>query len=209
VTVEIRYGFTFADLERIARRAARTSRAAWVGDLTARYEEAYGAVAEYLYSTDEPPTEHEILHAALRELADWGASNRSFRGLRPDRPVGAPHFWAYWEDLARNTPSPERRIIETTAVAQIMPMLSPGQREAIIALATHGDRPTAAAALGLSLASFSGRITAARARFRAWWHEGEAPSRPWGRDRGIDSSGGVMRTVRRRKYHAARAGASS
>jgi hypothetical protein len=84
---------------------------------------------------------------------------------------------------ARPASGPEDRVIERIALAQIWPCLRPAHREALLALAAHGDYGLAARALGKPYSTFKADISRARREFLKLWHEGEAPSRPWVRDR--------------------------
>jgi hypothetical protein len=112
-----------------------------------------------------------------------------------------PSFGLYWDSVARHTASHEDAVIERTALWQIWEQLSACEREALLALAIHDEYATAANALGLQYYTYCARVRRARKRFLELWHEGEAPSRPWGRDRrgahvcrsGNDSVMGVLR----------------
>jgi hypothetical protein len=73
-------------------------------------------------------------------------------------------------------------VVDHLALAQIWPQLSDLHREALTALATHGQYDLAAASLGVTYQVLILRIRRARAAFKQLWHEGETPSRQWGRD---------------------------
>jgi hypothetical protein len=61
--------------------------------------------------------------------------------------------------------------------------MRPANRDALAALAAHGDYRRAVGALGISYVASKSRISEGRREFLALWHDGEAPSRPWVRDR--------------------------
>src|SRR5207248_10593460 len=95
----------------------------------------------------------------------------------------SPAFVAFWESFVAPTPSCERAAVERLALRQILPALTDGQREAMAALAAHGDWAAAATALGMTSVAFRSQVSRGRLRFLALWHEGEVPSRVWGCDR--------------------------
>jgi hypothetical protein len=90
-----------------------------------------------------------------------------------------PSFVRYWAGAGAATPSPEGRIVEREALAQIWPTLTELERRAVLAFAAHGSAEVACVALGMTRRAFLSRLNAARARFRTWWHEGETPSVKW------------------------------
>lgn len=92
-------------------------------------------------------------------------------------------FERYWLDVAAPADSPEEKVTERLALAQIWPCLRPVNREALAALAAHEDYQRAAESLGISYKAFKSRISEGRREFLALWHDGEKPSRPWIRDR--------------------------
>jgi hypothetical protein len=102
---------------------------------------------------------------------------------RPAADATSTRFERYWRHVAAPDDGPEEKITERLALAQIWPHLRPVHREALAALAAHGDYQRAAQALGLPYATFKSRISTARREFLALWHDGETPSRPWVRDR--------------------------
>lgn len=84
---------------------------------------------------------------------------------------------------ASRAPSHDERVIDRTALWQIWSRLTEVDRSVLMALATHNDYELAAASLNKTYRTFITQIQSARKRFLALWHEGEAPSRVWGRDR--------------------------
>lgn len=200
---ELRHGYTLGDLQRVARSAAVTTRA-MAGDYDDRYGEAFAAAAEALYAAEQWPAEYVLFRAAQDALRDESRKNRSYRGCAY-RHEGwlengtGPNFVRYWSDVTAVTPSPEGRVVERLALAQILPMLTPRQREVVAALAAFDDHGAARDALG-GLDCYATHLTNARRRFLAWWHEGEVPSRPWGTDRRGSKS--RLRSVMRRRSKA-------
>ena len=66
---------------------------------------------------------------------------------------------------SRPTPSPEERVTDRVALAQIWPQLRPVHREVLAALAAHDDYGKAAAALGKSRKTFTTQVSQARRAF--------------------------------------------
>lgn len=210
----IRHGYTLADLHNLARLAVHTAGTA-AADWHERYDTAWSAIAEHLYTAEHWLPRHDLVRAG--QLAIYAAvdDTRHHHGYYRHKNIGAaagpcssPAFIRYWWDLcgALPTQSPEPGIVERAALAQILRLLTPRQQEALIALAVHDDYQTAADGLGMPYATFKGYVADGRRRFLGWWHEGEAPSRVWGCDRRAGSttgtrrrSGTAMAAVRRRK----------
>jgi hypothetical protein len=181
---ELRFGYTLDSLTRLAHHAARKKIMDGGTDLATKVDIAWGAIAEYLYAAEEPPTPPDLIHAGLAAIGRHRSSRRQFLGLATDGTDGTHRgFERYWSHFTAPTDSPEDKIIERLALAQIWPRLTRASREALVALATCGDYQQAADALGLSYRSYVSRISEARRQFLALWHDGEKPSRPWVRDR--------------------------
>ncbi|RKR92825.1 hypothetical protein BDK92_7307 [Micromonospora pisi] len=200
---ELRWGYTLADLQRVARSAAATTRA-MAGDYDDRYAEAFGAAAERLYEAEHWIPEHKLFQAAQDSLWTENRKTLSYRGAayRNDEGWGesgtGPNFVTYWTDVTRVTPSPENHIVDRLALAQILPTLTERQREVIGALAAFDDHALARAALG-DLSCYATHLANARRRFLSYWHEGEVPSRPWGTDRRGANASRLVTVMRKRK----------
>lgn len=213
---ELAHGYTLADLHGLARLAVHAA-GRMAGDWHDRYDTAWSAAAVALYEAEHWPPAHDLVHAG--RLAIWATvdDERHHAGYYKRKTIGAlagagssPAFQTYWLEFARTGQSPERRAVESLALAQIWPMLTPGQQRSLAALATFDDYQAAGAALGMSAVGFKSAISAARRRFLAAWHEGETPSRVWGYDRRAGTAAGTRRAggtamdaVRRRRKAAA------
>lgn len=179
------HGYTLRDIDQITRTAIQRRSAYSACDTDERYAAGWHAAVELLCTSTEPPTRHDLIRAA------WDSADHETRRTAEHRGVGRSRgdgsrsdgatvkFWAYWN---HTTPSPEAVIIERTALSQIWPRLTPGQQTVLQALAAHDDYDLAAAALGMTRATFYQAIHKARGRFLALWLEGETPRRGW-RDR--------------------------
>lgn len=179
---ELRFGFTLADLNRLATSA--TSHAGtYASDGADRYQAAWSAIAEHLYAADQPPTERDLWHAGRDAI--WAAIRDNQRTHGAPRAGGGgdmPQFVRYWFDHATVTPSCEERVVERLALAQIWPQLTDGHRAALAAYAAVGSMDGAASALGVSPTALSARLQRARRRCADLWHEHETASRNRRRD---------------------------
>ncbi|MBB2914901.1 hypothetical protein FHS43_006213 [Streptosporangium becharense] len=182
----LRWGYVVADLDRIARMALSRQVGLHTFEPAERYEIAWSAIALELYAAAERPTVGDLISAGWNAIAKTNADQARHHGRDRIRYKGTTRssFRKYWGDAASlHTSSPEGGIVERLALEQIWPMLTAGQQEALAALAVHGSVAAAAQALGKTSTAVHVIARAGRLRFKQWWHEGETPSRPWGRDR--------------------------
>lgn len=143
---------------------------------------AWHAVIEHLYASDQPPTPRDVMQAADRAVNQDVALADQFYGRNThDRYAGTKTkgFERYWWSTATTSPSPENKVTERLALAQIWPRLHPRHQQVLAALADHGDHGLAAASLGISRRLFTHQLSDARQAFLKHWHEGESPSRVW------------------------------
>lgn len=175
---ELRFGYTLTDVDRLARTANYTVWATAM-DIDDRNDAAWHGVVEALYAAEHWVPHYELVAAGQRAI--WRAleDNARHHGRRPDRAAETRRsFEAYWVDWTRfHSPSPEWSVIERTALYQVFPKLPTREREALLALATHGDYGTAAAAAGMSRSLLTVTLSHARRRFIALWLEGETPAK--------------------------------
>lgn len=179
---ELRFGFTLADLNRLATSA--TSHAGtYASDGADRYQTAWSAIAEHLYAADHPPTERDLWHAGRDAI--WAAIRDNQRTHGAPRAGGGgdmPQFVRYWFDHATVTPSCEERVVERLALAQIWPRLTDAHRAALAAYAAKGNAACAAKALKISDTAFNSRLQRARQTAADLWHEHETVARNRRRD---------------------------
>lgn len=199
---ELRHGYTLADLEHLARVAV--ARDFWNQGMhpADRFDLSFSAMAELLYASSEPPTANDLFNAASMAVRRQTQSDRSAHGIsNVDVYADAPNFWRYWWEQARHTSGPENPVVDRTALWQIFQTLAPRFQRVLLALATHDDHDKAAAALGITRATYNGNLSDARRAFYGLWHEGEQPSQLWVADRrgtkGIDVN--VMHSIVRRR----------
>lgn len=191
---ELRHGYTMADLHAIARLAVHTA-GTMAGNWHERYDTAWSAIAEHLYAAEHWPPRPDLVRAGQLAIYAVVTDERHHHGYYKHKTIGgtagpasSPKFLAYWCDwIASTAPSCESAVVERAALAQILPLLTPTQRAAVIALAVYDDYRKAAAALGMKYGTFTCHVADARNRFRQWWHEGETPVRKRTTDRRVGS----------------------
>lgn len=185
--LEVRHGYTLADLDAMARAATIADRSMAM-DLQDRRDIAWSAIAEALWTAETPPRRRELIGAGLGAI--YGAVREEKRhGGYADRAWesgygSAPGFSKYWYPL-RVVRSHEGRIVERAAVEQVLAALGAPYRDALIALAVRGDYRSAARALGITDPAFRARISRARRDALGYWFEGETPRRVRTSDRRV------------------------
>lgn len=186
---EVRHGYTLADIDHLTRLTLRMDRWHNAGDVTERRDAVWFAIVECLLTADTAPTRGELLRAGT-EGSDALVRGEMRTHGRCTQNVGQPMpmFYRYWNPT--HTPSPEPRVVEREALAQIWPQLRASEQRALSALAATGDYEKAAAAVGVAKGTFTVQISTARRRFLAAWHEHETPSRVWRTDRRVSSRTG-------------------
>ncbi|MFF0386847.1 hypothetical protein [Streptomyces sp. NPDC004286] len=195
------HGYTLDDLHHISRHVVHSDRWHTAGDIEDRYDAAWHAIVEHLLTATEPPTRQDLFQAGRRGRDQSVRQRLQAHGFNHHQPSTGtrPRFEGYWFSTAAHTPSPEDRIVDRHALAQIWPRLTPRQQEALTALATTGDYQRAAALLRVKPGTFNVLVSKARRRFLALWHEGEQPSRMWGTDRRIGTRAATAPAVTRRR----------
>jgi len=165
----LRFGFTCGHLEALAWGAVWRHTPSRGLDVSDRFEAAWGAAVEHVYSAAEPPSPLDLTGAGLagldrlrkRGLHERGYLRRNRDGSDPAaQAVPAGSFYRYWTTPA--PPTPEDVAVDRTALAQVMARLEPAHAEALLALAEHGDYEAAAAALKLSQTAFNARVRRGR-----------------------------------------------
>ncbi|MFP8944738.1 hypothetical protein ACLIYM_25345 [Streptomyces fenghuangensis] len=200
----IRWGWTLADLDLLARAVVSNNRTWWpAGDRDDQYAAAWHGIVEHLYTADEEPKRAELMEAGRRALAADVKATMRHHGTRRDTRNDGSRYAVYWQWAGRTIPSPENRIVERLALEQILPALTPRQIAAVQALAAAGDYEEAARLFG-SQTGLKSQLMHGRRRFRELWHEGETPSAHWGVDRragtvrGTVGNGSAVARIRRR-----------
>lgn len=185
--VLLRHGYTLARVNKLATAAVVRDVFHQSLPWSDRLELAWSAIVEHLYAVQEPPNGNELIRTAWYAMQahaedEWRTHGVSRSGII-DGQSSMVNYWRYWWPQTRNTPGPERRVVERTALAQIWGRLLPSHRRLLAALAAHDDYGLAAASLGKSRATFTTQLSQARREFFALWHEGEKPAGMWGMDR--------------------------
>jgi hypothetical protein len=140
----LRFGYNLADVDRLARMSLGRVWGIHL-DYSTRYELAWEAVAERLYAApgDEPPGPSDLIRAGQDAIAAHVNSEQQQHGYDRATGGGMPRWAAYWHGQ-RPVREPEAGLIERLALWQVWPELTPGQRQAFLALAACGTRTAAA-----------------------------------------------------------------
>jgi hypothetical protein len=208
---ELRHGYTLSQVTALSVFAVRRQLWHQAADFDERLEVAWHAIIEQIYSSEQPPLVRDVVRAGWQAIGDHARQDDRFYGRDShDRYASTTAgFERYWWTAARPTSGPEDRVTDRVALTQIWPRLRPLHRDVLAALAAHGDNGLAADALGKSRKTFTTELGQARREFLALWHEGEAPSRPWGQDRrtvnGRDQHPVTYRIIVRERRRARRA----
>lgn len=184
MTGDALHGYSLADLERIALHVVRINMHWWpAGDRRDQLDTAWEGIAGHLCAAVERPSERDLFEAGRDALAREVRDTMRHRGERRDGTNDGTKFAVYWHWHARSIPSPEGALAERVALRQILDALTPRQREALGALALHGDYWKAAASLGIEPQTFRALLGRARGEFFRLWFEGEKPPKVRGTDR--------------------------
>lgn len=178
-TATLVHGYTMADLERAARISSWKAPAR---DLPQRdrYDTAWSAMAELLYSSNTPPTFHDLLDAGRNAIVRESKKHWHHHGWDSQTREPSPSFQTYWgATISRHgnrwpgdfTDSTLERI----ALPQVLALLDDRQYQVISALAVHGTNAAAAKAIGMHVATFGLHLREARRRVLEAWL---APDRP-------------------------------
>jgi hypothetical protein len=159
-------------------------------DWTERRDIAWSAIAEHLCAATEPPHRQELIRVgwqAIYQVIRDGQRQRGYSegydGYSSSTPT-MPRFVQFWGPGV--THSHEERIVERVATQQVMAALAnPTYRDAVVALAVHGDYEAAARSLAISYTALTVRLSVARRQFLERWHQGETPYRPRRTDRRV------------------------
>lgn len=186
---EVKHGYTLRDLEQMTRAAVIADRS-MASDIQDRKDTAWSAIAEQLCTSEEPPGRQELIRVGWQAIYRDARKTYRQRG-RPDvaweyDEAVRPRFAQYWRDFLV-TPSHEGRVVEHIAVGQVLQILTPIYRDAIVALAVHGNYRLAAESLGIKDKAFQMRIITVRRQLLARWFEGETPRKVRRTDRRVGS----------------------
>lgn len=175
--VPVRFGYTLADIDALARMAMRRSIGWSLLDEIGRYQACYDGVTDLLFTADDdaPPTERDLIESGWSSLARAYKAQRHDRGLtdNPEVPHG-PRFAAYWIGQGGATTHADATV-ERLAAHQVVEALDAAQREVLAAMAAYGTRGDAAHGLGLKVETFGAQLRRAREQALLLWFDHETP----------------------------------
>jgi hypothetical protein len=192
---EVKYGYTLRDLDQMTHAAMIADRSMAM-DYADRRDIAWSAIAEALCEAPHWPRRSSLIQAgwqaiyrAVREeYRQHGYADRAASSGH----ASAPRFAQFWYSPV--AAGHEERIVERIAVGEIVATLTPTYRDALTALAVHGDYQRGADALGISYKAFVARIGVARQQTRGQWFEGETPRKIRTTDRRVGAYGQELAT---------------
>lgn len=186
----VAHGYTIDDLDKMSRAAAIADRSMAL-DYADKTQIAWSAIAEELCAADEPPIRQALIRVGWQAIYRTVRDTYRSHGIHDDGHV-MPRFMMWWSSTFV-APSPEDRIVEGIAAGQLLDLLGAIYRDAVVALAVHGDYQRAADSLGIRYSTFTVRLSTARKKMHAAWHQGETP-RPLGTDRRVESRTATLAT---------------
>lgn len=189
--MELRHGYTLSDLHQMTAAAVKADRLLAM-DYRQRWDIAWSAIATALYEAEHWPRREFLVQEGWKAIYRHIRDGLRQRGYSDEREWSSadptmPRFVQFWG--AGVTPSHEDRIVERLATVQVLPKVGDVYRDAITALAAHGDYHAAAEALGISYTALTVRLSTGRRQFLRHWHEGETPHRPRRTDRRVEVHG--------------------
>lgn len=169
----IRHGYRIDDVRKLAVRAAASHYTSRVLPHDERVDVAWYAIVEHLYTAEQYPSPTHLGHIAQVAISRATQNGDHHAGIDRRNNRTMPRFAAYWSQ--RVTGSPEEGIVERLALAQVLQLVSAGEAEALVALATLDTQAAAADALGLTMRGLQSRLARGRQVIYAAWFEGEVP----------------------------------
>jgi hypothetical protein len=199
----IAHDYRLSEIDTHARYAVMGHRSRWSGgNVAEQMDTARFAILELLYTADERPERLDLIQAGQRAVAAAKeADMRFYRIPVSDRETGAG-FAKFWFSIV--DPGFEDRVVDRLALHHILPEVQPRHQQALLALAAAGNYQDGAELMGVGANTFQTWISRGRTRFRELWHEHEAPSGQWGRDRRVGARVGTTKRVKPQNSAAAR-----
>lgn len=188
--MELRHGYTMADIGRMARMAAASDRALST-DAAAKFDVAWSAIAEHLCKAADPPAWQDLVRVGWQAIYAELAQMRHTFSLVRHEPKHMPNAVKFWFLPPGDA---EDEHVERLAVGQILAVMSEKDREALAALAVHGNYQLAADSLGVHYRAFVQRISLARRVFRRHWFAPDAAPAIRGTDRRVGAYGKPRQT---------------
>jgi hypothetical protein len=179
----LRFEYTMGSLHALAQKTAREAVRWRYLPYSERYDIAWSAIAEAIYSSEAYPHPHELVMIGWKAIDRELLARVQMHGMVMGQSGGTrPRFNIYWWSQAAPTRSHEDHVIESIALRQIWRHIRDTRKRALVALAICDDYELAAKMLGISYQAYKNKVNRARRDFRKLWHEGEQPPRFWGRD---------------------------
>lgn len=176
-TATLVHGYTMAQVERAAAKAAATNSSHSPLSWDDRYEAAWMGVVEALYGEVTRPDFAALVLAGLKAVSDENHAYRQAHGMGgASKRDGQPSvsFSKYWSTRGSDWDFTDE-IAERLSLPVVLGLLTPKQYEAIAALAAHGTQERAAQALGVPALTLHAQVKDARRRIIKAWFAPETP----------------------------------
>lgn len=199
-TAEVWWGYTMADIERLAWTAVRRHAFSTPLDNEDRYACAWHAIVMEIFGRVDAPKHHELIGVAFDALSAEVSAHRRHQGRRTDGGQESPKFKAYWHAGRQKhfwDDGFSERVCEHMALGDALRTLTVNEYEALVTLAAfdnHGKN--AAAALGLTYSTFRHRVASGRKKVFEVWYGDETPPQ---RKTGTACRSGHLRSVHGRQ----------
>lgn len=175
---ELAWGYTLADVTRIANAAAAKNAAFAAADFGELAWHAQAAVVDHLLDAETQPTRHDLAYTG--KAAVWTAIREArqahgYRNRDPWEGYGsAPRFATYWRPVGGE--GHEDRVTDRLAVTQVLATLRDADRHVLLVAAAYDDPDDAAAATGRGLRTWLAALGRARLAAHTAWHAPETPA---------------------------------
>jgi hypothetical protein len=171
------HSHTVSQVSRLAVEAVRRLRWVRAFDFDESLLAAHHAMIVHLYTTPDPPDTDTLVHIGMRGASRRRLSEMTQHGLPTSAKGDGSRFLTYWDAVTADTHSAVAQVTDHIALHQIWNALDQDDRDVLLARATCATPAEAARRLGVTANQYHHRMRQARLRFRALWHEGQAPSR--------------------------------
>lgn len=176
-TATLVHGYTMADVDRAAAKAAASNSSRSPLPWEDRYEAAWMGIVEALYSATAHVDFPALVLVGLKAVSDESHAYRQAHGMAgASKRDGVPSvsFSKYWSTRGSDRDFTDD-IAERLAIPAVLSLLTADEYQAIAALAAHGTQERAARALGMHPLKLHARVKSARHRIIQAWLAPETP----------------------------------
>lgn len=175
-TAELAWGYTMADVELLTTKACWTLKGRRLDQLE-RWEAAWFAIVEMLYTAEERPEPGQLYIAGVDGIGRAANQYNQAHGLTHYTGMNdvGPNYEKYWKPVSGPRPDFTENLVELMSLPQVLAALTGEEYAAVAAVAACGTQAAAAETLGITRRTVTKRIGIARRKILALWFEGETP----------------------------------